>query len=223
MNLHNDTLIKKWEELRLEAYLPTPNDVWTIGWGHTKTAKRGMKITRQEAQRLFDSDVQWAEDAVNNLVKVPLTQNQFDALVSFVFNIGETKFRKSTMLRKLNAGDYEGAAAEFPRWNKQKGEVLRGLVRRRAEEMEYFLSPSDSKPSSKFLTEIPTNDIMKPLTKSKEAVGGAVAALTGGLAILIGDTSLEAQWLSEALPAALAGMGLFFLGNRLWARFRAKR
>lgn len=138
MKLHNDHLIKKWEELRLRAYLPTPYDRWTIGWGHTQGVYPGLTITEQEAQDLFDEDVAWAVNAVNKYVTVGLNQNQFDALVSFVFNIGETAFRKSTLLRKLNAGDYEGAANELPRWNKQKGKILRGLVRRREEEKHLF-------------------------------------------------------------------------------------
>lgn len=140
MRIKNDELIKKWEALKLEAYLPTPNDVWTIGWGHTHTTKRGQKITVVEAQRLFEQDTAWVEAAIAKNVKVPLNQNQYDALASWIFNVGEGAFRKSTLLRKLNAGDYIGAANEFPRWNKQKGRVLRGLTRRRAEEKAYFLS-----------------------------------------------------------------------------------
>ena len=130
--------LKKHEALRLKAYLPTKKDVWTIGYGHTKTARKGMKITEEQALQLLDKDVEWAEEAVRDLVKVNLNQNQFNALVSFVFNIGATNFRKSTLLRKLNAGDYKGAAVEFPKWKYQKRKVLQGLVRRRAEERAMF-------------------------------------------------------------------------------------
>jgi len=131
--------IKKWEALRLKAYLPTPNDVPTIGYGHTKTAKMGMVITEKDAERLLREDLDWVEEALEELVEVPLSQPQYDALASFVFNIGRTGFAKSTLLRKLNASDYVGAAEEFPRWNKQKGKVLKGLTRRRADEREMFL------------------------------------------------------------------------------------
>jgi lysozyme len=137
--IKNLSLIKKHEGLRLEAYLPTPNDVWTIGYGHTHTAKKGQKITEAQAEELLRRDIAWAEEAVNESVVVPLTQNQFDALVSFVFNVGVGAFSKSTLLRLLNAKDYEGAANQFLRWNKQKGKVLNGLTKRREEERRLFL------------------------------------------------------------------------------------
>jgi GH24 family phage-related lysozyme (muramidase) len=140
MKVHNIDIIKKHEGLRLEAYLPTPNDVWTIGYGHTHTTKQGMKITAGQAESLLRKDITWVEKAVNKLVVVPLTQNQFDALASFVFNVGEGAFSSSTLLRLLNSGDYEGAANQFLRWNKQKGRVLNGLTKRREEERKLFLS-----------------------------------------------------------------------------------
>ena len=131
--------IKKWEALRLKAYLPTPNDVPTIGYGHTKTAKMGTVITESDAERLLRADLDWTEAALNDLVEVPLTQLQYDALASFVFNVGATAFRKSTLLKKLNASDYAGAADELLRWDKQKGKVLKGLTRRREDERKMFL------------------------------------------------------------------------------------
>ena len=139
MTVHNIDIIKKHEGLRLEAYMPTPNDVWTIGYGHTHTTQKGMKITAGQAESLLRKDITLVEKAVNKLVVVPLTQNQFDALSSLVFNIGEGAFSTSTLLRLLNAGDYEGAANQFPRWNRQKGRVLNGLTRRRQEERQLFL------------------------------------------------------------------------------------
>lgn len=140
MKIHNLDIIKKSEGLRLEAYLPTPNDVPTIGYGHTKGVRMGQRISLAQAEQFLLEDVDWAEDAVNSLVKVRLSQNQFDALVSFVFNVGATAFSKSTLLRLLNAGDYKGAADQFLRWNKQAGKVLRGLDTRRKEERALFLS-----------------------------------------------------------------------------------
>lgn len=131
--------IKHWEQLRLKAYLPTPNDVWTIGWGHTGTAKMGMVITEAQAEKLLRGDLAWVRKTISDLVEVPLTQNQYDALASFIFNIGRPQFSKSTMLRRLNTYDMVGAAAEFPRWNKQKGKVLRGLTRRRKYEQLTFM------------------------------------------------------------------------------------
>lgn len=140
MSLGDVELIKESEGLRLRAYLPTPNDVWTIGYGHTKTARPGMKITQRGAEELLKQDLAWVEAALARYVKVPLTQNQYDALASFVYNLGATNFKNSTLLKKLNAGDYQGAADQLPRWNKQKGKVLRGLTTRRAKERTLFLS-----------------------------------------------------------------------------------
>lgn len=137
--------IKSFEQLRLKAYKPTPNDVWTIGWGHTKTAKHGMVITEAQAEALLRDDLAWVEQTIKDLVKVPLTQKQYDALAGLIFNIGRTNFSKSTVLKRLNAYDYEGAADAFLMWNKQRNkktgklEVLKGLVRRRKEEREMFL------------------------------------------------------------------------------------
>jgi len=139
MKIKNIGIIKKHEGLRLEAYLPTKNDVWTIGYGHTHTTKQGMVITEAQAEALLRKDVAWVEKAINRLVVVPLTQNQFDALASLVFNIGEGGFSTSTLLRLLNSGDYAGAANQFHRWNKQKGVALKGLTIRRKEEMELFV------------------------------------------------------------------------------------
>ncbi len=137
--------IKAWEQLRLKAYMPTPNDKWTIGWGHTGTARAGMVITEAEAERLLKSDLGWAKAAVHKEVDVPLSQEQFDALVSLTFNIGGANFARSTVVRRLNAKDYRGAADAFLRWDKQRNkrtgrlEVLKGLVRRRKHERDLFL------------------------------------------------------------------------------------
>jgi len=133
-------LIKVSEGIRLEAYLPTPNDVWTIGYGHTKTAKPGMRITLAGAEALLKHDLAWVEAALKKYVKVPLTQNQYDALASFVYNLGETNFKNSTLLKMLNKGDYQGAADQLPRWDKQKGKTLKGLTIRRNHERDLFLT-----------------------------------------------------------------------------------
>jgi lysozyme len=135
-------LIKHFEGLYLMAYL-CPAKVWTIGYGHTGikhndgTVKPGQRITRARAEELLamDLNTKYAPD-VRRMAKVPLTQTQFDALVSFHFNTGA--LGRSTLLRKLNAGDYKGAAAEFARWTRGGGKVLSGLVRRRKAERHLF-------------------------------------------------------------------------------------
>ena len=112
--------------------------IWTIGYGCTTDVTPGQIITLGEAEKRLLEDVKHAETCVNGAVTVPLTQNEFDALVSFVFNLGCAKFRSSTLLRKLLDSDYDGAAAELKRWNRAGGEVLAGLTRRREAEEKLF-------------------------------------------------------------------------------------
>lgn len=131
-------LIKGSEDVRLRTYV-CPAGILTVGWGHTGIDVRtGMVITLRRADEMLASDVRNSETAINQLVDVPLTQNQFDALASFVFNVGVGNFESSTLLRKLNAKNYAGAALEFPRWNKSKGKVLAGLTTRRDKERALF-------------------------------------------------------------------------------------
>lgn len=130
-------LIKQFEGLRLQSYQDSVG-VWTIGYGHTRTAGPSQRINADEAHRLLIQDVIDHEAHIKRLVKVPLKQGEFDALSSWVFNLGGGSLASSTLLRKLNAGDYAGAANEIPRWNKAGGKVLAGLVRRRAAERKMF-------------------------------------------------------------------------------------
>lgn len=132
-------LIKRWEGFRSNAYL-CPANVWTIGYGHTKTTKAGTCISHAEAEELLKQDLIGFENAVRQLVKVDLTQNQFDSLVSFTFNVGINAFGKSTLLRRLNAKQYSSAANEFERWVYANKNKLPGLVKRRIEEKNIFLS-----------------------------------------------------------------------------------
>lgn len=137
-------LIKSFEGLKLTAYL-CPANVPTIGYGTTKGLTRadvGKKtITEAEATRLLQQDVARFEVAVDRLVKVKLTENQRGALVSFTYNLGEGNFGSSTLLKKVNAGDFKAAASEFARWDKAAGRVLAGLTRRRAAEAALFAKP----------------------------------------------------------------------------------
>lgn len=130
-------LIKQFEGLRLESYL-CPAGIPTVGWGHTKNVKLGQKITREQAERYLADDYLEAESQVANCVKVPLKVNQLDALTSFVFNLGIGNLRSSTLLKKLNKADYDGAAQEFDKWVFSGGKKLAGLVKRRAAERKLF-------------------------------------------------------------------------------------
>lgn len=136
-------LVQEFEGCKLEAY-PDPGtggEPFTIGWGSTgPDIGPGTVWTQEEADARFLDDLTKFADGVDRLVRVPLTDNQFAALVSFAYNVGLGALAGSTLLRKLNAGDYQGAADQLPRWNKGGGRVLPGLVRRRARERELFLS-----------------------------------------------------------------------------------
>lgn len=132
-------LIKCMEGLKTQAY-KCPAGVWTVGYGHTRTAYQGMTVTFAQADDLLRSDVKVSEAAVNRYVK-DCTQNQFDALVSFVFNVGAGNFKNSTMLRLINEGrPAEEVAAEFGKWIYVKGKVSQGLVNRREFEKALYLS-----------------------------------------------------------------------------------
>jgi len=156
-------LIAKYEGLRLKAYL-CPAGILTIGYGHTKDVKPGMIISEDMAVFLLKEDLQYFEDKIEKLVTVPLTQNQFDALASFTFNLGEGNLGRSTLLRLLNEEDYYRASLQFKRWDKawvpikasesiaklielgikvkgnKKLVALPGLTRRREDEYKLFIS-----------------------------------------------------------------------------------
>ena len=130
-------LIKHFEGCELEAY-KCPAGVWTIGYGHIKGVKEGMKITEMQAEEMLKSELHEYEGYINDYVTVPLNQNQFDAMVSWVYNLGGGNLKASTLLKVLNAGDYAGVPAQMLRWNKAGGKVLEGLTRRRQAEADLW-------------------------------------------------------------------------------------
>lgn len=132
-----EALIKSYETLRLTAYKPTPNDVWTIGWGHTKGVKEGDTCTEVQAQAWFEQDVQGAERVVDK-IGAALTESMVDALVSLVYNAGSGALQAS-IGKNLKARRYYDAWDTLPLWRKQAGKDLLGLARRRAREMVLFL------------------------------------------------------------------------------------
>lgn len=141
MKLDNEgkKFIKSWEGFRAQPYLCT-GGVPTIGWGTTKgITMNHPAITREQADIWFDRDIKVFENAVNKAVKVELNQNQFNALVSFTYNVGIGALQNSTLLKVLNEREYLEAADQLLRWNKSGGKVTRGLVRRRTAEREMFL------------------------------------------------------------------------------------
>lgn len=136
-------LTKSFEKCRLLPYWDALGSVWTDGWGNTHgVVPNGPAISQFKADADLLCNAQFAVDAVNRLVTVELMQPQFDALVDFVFNAGVGNFTKSTMLRLLNAGDFDGADAEFARWDMAGGAHCAGLAHRRAAEEAEFSTPT---------------------------------------------------------------------------------
>ena len=136
-------LTERFEGCRLVAY-PDPGsggDPWTIGYGHTgPEVVEGLKITQEQAEQYLAQDIKQAEANVNAVVHVELTQEEFDALVDFAFNCGCRNLDSSTLMRKLNAGDYEGASHEFIKWDMAAGHHMSGLLKRREAEAAMFIS-----------------------------------------------------------------------------------
>ena len=132
-------LIKHFEGCELTAY-KCPAGVWTIGYGHIKGVSEGMTITQEQAEEMLRDEMAEYEGYVNRLVTVELNQNQFDAMVSWVYNLGGGNLASSTLLKVLNAGDYDGVPAQMMRWNKAGGKVLEGLTRRRQAEADLFVA-----------------------------------------------------------------------------------
>lgn len=142
-------LVKEMEGFRADAYV-CPAGVWTIGYGHTDGVQRGQHVTREEAEELLRRDLEGAAASVERLITVPLTDNQFAALVSFTFNVGENNLRNSTLRRKLNAGQYDAAPAQLSLWVKAtdpatgQKKTLPGLVRRRSAEGQLWLRADEA-------------------------------------------------------------------------------
>jgi GH24 family phage-related lysozyme (muramidase) len=137
ISVEGTSLIKKFEGCELEAYQDSVG-VWTIGYGHTKDVKQGDKINQDEAENLLEEEMPEYEGYINDMVEVSLEQCQFDALVSWVYNLGPTNLSSSTLLKVLNEGDYDEVPFQIKRWNKAGGKVLEGLTRRREAEALLF-------------------------------------------------------------------------------------
>ena len=139
MNISEEglSLIKKFEGCELKAYRCSAN-VLTIGYGHTKGVEEDQEITQEEAEEMLASELGEYEGYINDMVECDLEQYQFDALVAWVYNLGPTNLRSSTMLKRLNANDLDDVPTQIRRWNKAGGKVLAGLTRRREAESLMF-------------------------------------------------------------------------------------
>jgi GH24 family phage-related lysozyme (muramidase) len=144
INAATEALIKSWEKLKLTSY-KDGGGVWTIGWGHTTdkvfAVKPGQKIDQATAQRLFESDIKEAVDAVDAAVKVRLTGNQRGAVISFAFNVGVRAFRGSTLLKEINRGNLKAVPTQLLRWVNDNGKFVQGLMNRRRAEIALWNTP----------------------------------------------------------------------------------
>lgn len=205
--------IKLWEGLRLSAYQDQAG-VWTIGFGHTgPDVYEGLSITEEQAEELLLEDIAEAQAAVDQLVKVDLTDNQYGALVSFVFNVGVGAFSKSTLLRKLNAGDYASVPNELARWNKitvnGKKVANRGLSNRRAAEAGLW-AKGESAPSTSMDEKAMPKD--NPAYKKPEVQGPTVMA-TAAVGDQFTNTANQISMFAEYSEyIRLAFMVLMFAG-----------
>ena len=136
-SLDGINLIKRFEGCELKAY-KCPAGVWTIGFGHIKGVQEGDVITQADAHNMLVEELDEYEGYINDMVSVELNQDQYDAMVSWVYNLGGGNLKASTLLKVLNAGDYAGVPAQMLRWNKAGGKVLEGLTRRRQAEADLF-------------------------------------------------------------------------------------
>ena len=146
MNISEEgkALIKKFEGCELDAY-KCPAGKWTIGYGHEKGVKEGDSWSQSHAEYMLDVELEEYEGYINDLVDIQLSQCQFDALVAWIYNLGPTNFRTSTLRKKLQSETMDEVPMEIRRWNKANGEVLQGLVRRREAEALLFQGKDWSK------------------------------------------------------------------------------
>lgn len=227
VNAAGEKLIKSFEQLRLTAYDDARPELslrkgdsvlgtLTIGYGHTDNAVWiGQKITEAQADDFLRDDLSEAEEAVETAIAVPITDNQFSALVSFAFNVGVGAFRNSTLLREINATDFAGAASEFDKWTKTtiggRKVTSRGLVRRRSAEKELFTrempsvrphAPFSPEPHATAVGEAPTKSASKDVT----FVGVATSVVAGAasqLEPLVGySDTIRAVFIALALASA---------------------
>lgn len=183
-------LIRSYEGLRLKAYQDSVG-VWTIGYGHTAGAglphpSAGMQITEEQAVQILTMDLLKFAGYVSDAIAVPINDNQFGAMLSFTYNLGPAALHASTLLKKVNAKDFAGAAEEFAKWNKADGKVLSGLTRRRAAEAALFRKPVTLSVPTEPPAPAPVPPINKPVTPSPVVpVGIGATVIAAGTALAI--------------------------------------
>jgi lysozyme len=210
-----NALLKKFEGCKLKAY-KCPAGVWTIGYGHTSAAGapevvQGMTITQVEANDILRRDLVKYEKGVEALVKQPLTQNQFDVLVDFAYNAGAGALKSSTLLKKINAGEFDAVPAELMKWTKGGGKVLPGLVNRRRAEAGWWRSLDAEPIDEQEQRAEPDAIVPKTMVESKQGNAALLTAGVGGLGVAK-EVAAQAQ---DASDTADKLMGLLSNSNFL--------
>lgn len=224
-------LLKEFEGLRLKAY-KCPAGVWTIGYGHTSSAgvptvTPGMIISKESAEEILKRDVMQYEDGVRKLVKIGVTQGQFDALVSFAYNVGVSRLGQSTLLKKINSDKFDDVPAEFMKWAKGGGKELPGLVRRRRAEVKLWRSLETDKPVCNDEARVDPDQpkASKSIIQSKEANGAVVAGGAGAIAVaqeILPIMKEGGDLLSSLSPTAIICMVVVVAAVAIWY-FRKQR
>lgn len=231
-------LIKEFEGFRAEAYKPIPSDPWTIGYGTIRGVKPGDVMTRAEAERRLRQELVEYERAVERATGGNATQPQFDALVSFAYNVGVKGMAGSTVIKRHNAGDHQAAARAFGLWNKAGGKVWPGLTRRRAAEAALYLTPviaSTPLPLDEELREAAAADDMprsvepeRSMAESQINRAGVIAGGTAAVATVaetartVADVKTSAdilgEWLVPILLIAVVGLCAYIV----WQRYKQR-
>jgi len=214
--------IKQWEGLKLEAYQDS-GGVWTIGYGHTSAAglpkvTKGMRVSESVADEILKSDLNIFEKRVNNLVKVPLSDNQFSTLVSFDLNTG--KLDSSTLLKKLNKGDYASVPQELMKWVYVKGVKNKGLVNRRSAECGLWATGEFV--SSRDVIAAPEQE---KVTQSKDVQAASIAGI-GAFGTACADAASQIAPFTDALPVirwAFIGLTMIGIGFGLYTSIQKIR
>lgn len=220
VNKAGEDLIKQWEGLKLKAYLDTGN-VWTIGYGHTTAGGKpavheGMTITKEQADEILRRDLDWAEKAVERLVKVPLSDNQFGALVSFTYNLGEAQVAGSTLLKKLNKGQYDAVPGELSKWVYDNGKKVKGLVNRRAAEAGLWVKGDFV--SSNY---VPATTKMETGETAAVSVTGGASAVAVSIQPIIDIITGQQDALTSGNIAKVA-VSVVIIGLTIWYFFKKK-
>lgn len=230
MKTSNDglKLIEKYEGCKLKAYR-CPAGILTIGYGHTSAAGspkviEGMIITKEQAEQILDNDLSMFEHELNAMLTREVTQHQFDALMSFTYNLGVGAMRKSTLLKRVNAGEFDKVRAEFMKWTRAAGRELPGLVERRRAEADLFVLHDALFDSEEFRVTPDQPQATKTMVQSKEGNAAIATGALGGLGVMtqVADQAKQASDSVDVImslvqsPNFLVFAGVVALGGGIW-------